>query len=227
MTLEELIAEVGPDKAAIITAALQAEKDRGVSESRKKGEEVKKLLTLANRYKDVLRGLDLDPESDDLETQLETVKKNLGNGKQVPEYEKQLKALTARVDKAEKDAAEKTQRLRTAKLTQKLQGALASKLIDGTPEYIIDGLITKGRVKVSEDDETVLWNENGTDIDFDKGVESWLKSNPSLVKNVANAGGGSAGSGKPQGKTMKRDAWDNLPAREKASFFKDGGQLID
>ena len=64
-SLDEILNELGAD-ADVVKEALEAEKQHGIEESRKKGQDVKKFMTQANRYKDLLKTIELDPDAEDI-----------------------------------------------------------------------------------------------------------------------------------------------------------------
>jgi hypothetical protein len=227
MTLDELFTKykVEDGDKDIVHGLIETEKQKGIEASRKKGEEVKKHLTDANHLRDTIKALGVDPDGD-LETQISDIKGKLtGKAGKETELEKTVKTLQTRLDKKDKEAAEKETKYRNLRVSERLVKAIGDKV--HASEYVIKNLIQDGKVSLNDNDE-VIWKDAAGDLDFEKGVDSFIKSNPSIVKNQQAAGSGSTGgTGKPPGKTMPKDAWLNMPAKERAKFINDGGQYTD
>jgi uncharacterized FlaG/YvyC family protein len=238
-SLEEILKPLSDEESGVVRAAIQAEKDRGVEASRKKGQEVEKLLTEVNKFKDFLRDdmeFDLDK---DLKEQLEAAEAAAaqggeGDSKKASDLEKQVKTLTKQVEtlttqltEKEKIANEKSDRLRVTKLTEILRKSIGEKV--HSSDFVIKGLIRDGTVKFADENEdTAVFILNGTEMPFDKGVQDFLKGNPGIVKNEQAGGGGSGGDhGAPGEKVMKRSDFDKLSASERSAKARDGWKLTD
>jgi hypothetical protein len=233
-TLQDILTAVGAEDAGTIQQAIQAEKDRGIEASRKKGEEVNKHLTELNRLRDFLsKTLEFNLD-EDLVAQYEEAQKDAGqNGQKATELEKQVKTLTKQVEtlttqKAESDkvAGERAERLKTTKLTELLRKQLGTKL--HAPDYVIKGLIRDGNVKLLDDEETAVFIVSGNEVPLEKGAQDFLKANPGIVKNEQVPGSNSDGSHTAPGdKVIKRAEFEKLSAVERSAKVKEGFKLTD
>ena len=231
-SLDEVLAALGED-ADVVKEALEAEKQRGIEESRKKGQDVKKFMTQVNKYKDLLKTVELDPEAEDLQDQLAA--KVTGSKSQTTELDrqlndmrKQIKTLTQVAEDNARIAADKTERFERAKLTEVLKSKVADKIY--AADQVIKNWILEKAVKLADDGETVSFVKDGEEIDLIKGLESFLKANPSIVKNIQTPGSGSAASKKMVQNTMTRADWDKLPDKgpgSRGDFLLKGGKIED
>lgn len=232
-SLDDVLSGLGED-AEVVKEALEAEKQRGIEESRRKGQDIKKYMTQANRYKDLLKTVELDPEAEDLQDQL-AAKVTAGKStatefeKQLSAMQKQIKSLTQTAEENAKIAQEKTQRYQRAKLSEVLKDKLGDKIY--ASDQVVKNLILEGRVKLANDDETVTYmQEDGSELDLKRGLDSFLKANPSIVKNTQTPGSGSSATKKMPSNAMSKSDWDKLPDKGPGSrmdFLLKGGTITD
>jgi len=231
-SLDEILNELGAD-ADVVKEALEAEKQHGIEESRKKGQDVKKFMTQANRYKDLLKTIELDPDAEDIQDQLVT-KVSSGKAKtseldkQLSEMQKQIKSLKQVAEDNAKIAQEKTQRYQRAKLTEVLKSQIGDKIY--AADQVIKNMILEGTVKLADDDETVSYVQDGEEVNLKKGLDSFLKANPSIVKNTQTPGSGSSATKKMPSNAMSKSDWDKLPDKGPGSrmdFLLKGGTITD
>lgn len=225
MDLETVLAKLSDEEKSVIIACIEAEKTTGINASKKKGEEIKALITKQNRLKDAIRALELDPESEDIDSQIGSLKDKIkGGGNAQTALEKQLAAITKQLDAITKERDETAKRLTTKTISERLTKALGDKV--HAPEYIIKTLIADGSVTMNGDD--VVWKNGDSELDLDSGAVAFLKANPNIVKVNQKPGGGSSGgngTGKT-GKTMSESDYHNLPLKDRAAFFADGGKIV-
>jgi hypothetical protein len=224
-TLDEILSEVGDDKAAIIRAAIDAEKTRGIEASRKKGTEVSKWMESANKLRDSLRELELDPDAD-LSPQIATVKEKIAkatsahapNG-EIAKLQKTVDDLLKKSAQAEERERAAQQKLSQATLTDHLRKAFGDSVYGADAQIKL--MVLEGRAKLTDDGKAVIV-DGDNELDIAAGVEAFKKSHPEIVKNTATPGGGSsAGSGgKPQGKTITAAQFDAMSAKERAVYFQ-------
>lgn len=230
-TLEEVLSKLSEEDKGVVVAAIESEKTKGIDESRKKGNEIKKHLTDLNKLKDTLKELELDPDGD-LSEQISSLKTKINSGatsdevtKQIKSLQKQVETLTGNLTEKERIAQEKSAKLARQTLTNALTKALGEKVY--ASEHVIANLIHSGKVKLGDDEETVLFVDGESELEFSKGVESFLKGNPGIVKNSQNPGGGSKPNNNSSEKTMARNSFDQLNPNDKMAFVKSGGQITD
>jgi predicted RNase H-like nuclease (RuvC/YqgF family) len=229
MTLEEILAEVGEEKAGVIKAAIDAEKARGIDASRKKGDEVKRFMTEANKLKDALKALDVDPESD-MDTQLESLKQKIavakaggGSNEEVKALQRSLKTLETKFAETERKEAETRKKYESAKLTEALTKAFGDTLIG--VDQVVENLILKGKAKLI-DENSVVFVDGETETELSAGVEAFKKSRPDLVKiNGKPGSGGTPPSGAPGQKKITTAQFETMSVKERAAFFADGGTV--
>jgi hypothetical protein len=229
MELSEILSEIGEEKAAVVNAAIEAEKNRGIEAARKKGQDVNKFMSETNKHKDRFRAIGLDPDGD-LDAQLVTIKERLekatnSKGEDDPavkKLERQLAAIVAKLEATEKEKAEATQKYTKTRLSESLRKAFGDQ-INGVG-LAVDNLIYGGKVKLSENDEVVF--VNGSDeLTIEEGVAAFKKQYPELVKNTQNPGGGSAPQGKPNSKSITISQYEAMSVKDRATFFAGGGEI--
>lgn len=174
-----------------IVQNVEAERQRGISEKRKANKEVEAL----KKYKAVVDALELDP--DDAEA-VPAIKEKLA-GKTAPDGQvekllKEMAKLKQTVLEAETKAQQSDARRKTMVIKAKLESALAEKL--HAHDLVAKDLIESGRVKLLDDERTVVFVDNDDEIDFDKGLASVLDERKILVKNTQKPG-----TGTPPGKS--------------------------
>jgi hypothetical protein len=230
MDLQEVLSKVGDDGAAVINAAIEAERNKGVAESRRKGEEVKKHLTEANRLKDALRdtlGIEYSPDID-LTEALASVKAGSSKGKSSTDDKLAREVERLRKQFEEKEKSE--QSLRQQLTNKKLSDVLSQKMRDQFhgADLIVKDFISSGRVKLL-DDETVIGIDGDEEVDVDKLIETYRKARPDLVKNTQTGGSGShpTRTTNTNRNTMLLADFNKLRPVDKALFMKNGGRLVE
>jgi len=227
MLLDDVLKKLNEEEKTVVNSAIEAEKTRGIDESRKKGQSVTKFMTELNRLKDVIRNAGLDPEAD-VEEQIVALKDGLKEKpksdleRQVLTLSKQVKILTDGMAEKTKEAETEKGKYRNTKLTQVLGTSLGEKI--HASDFVIKGLIRDGKVKLDEN-ENPVWVDGENEIEFGKGVETFLKQNNGIVKTTQTPGAGSTPGNGKSAKTMARAEFDNLAPANKMAFMKDGGQL--
>jgi len=191
MTLEELLTEIGEEKAAVVKEAIQAEKNRSIVEVKKKTHPLQEKL---DALKASLTEAGIDPD-EDIQAQLDEMRKPPKGGKpddaELKKVKKQLAELQTAFTTEQTAKTEALAKLNRAKLTEAL-----SKQIDGrmhAQDMFIENMILTGKVKIG-DDEQPVFVQGDTEIDLKTGVDKWMKENPKLVINQTKPG-----SGKPVG----------------------------
>lgn len=225
--LDDVLKDLPEDKRQAITEAFEAEKQRGIEESRKKGGDAKKLLTERNALKDRLKDLGLDPDADDLQDRISEYKEKLSGKKgeaDNAEWIRKIKTLEEKISVKEKRETELAQKLERKTLTDHLRRAIGERV--HASDYVIAGLIRDGKVKLSDDGETPIFlNDSGEEMDFKSGAEWFIKANPSIAINKQAGGGGSGNSGKSGGKSMPQSEWEKMEPIARAKFINGGGVL--
>lgn len=248
MDLQELLTEVGEEKAAIFNAALeaakQAEAKKGIEASRKKGAENTKLIAEIAKLKDAVKeviGVD-DLGDDPVETikaALKTVKPVNGSGsfdelkssleasfkKQLAERDRTWQDKFDQ-EKREKESVEK--KFRDNRISSKLSEAMNGKFKGH--DIQIENWILKGKVKLDENDQVFFIGQDETDlIDQKKWLENFSKERSDLVISQQLPGGGSAGNRVDIGNTkqISMDQFTKLSIDDQNAFKKAGGNIVD
>jgi hypothetical protein len=244
MDLQEILTEVGEEKAAVIQAAITAEKKLGIATSSKKGAENTKLIAEIAKYKDALReAAGIEDFGDDPVTKikesiaaLRAVKPNNATEgdalkaleqkllKQQKESEARFQAIIAEKDKATEQAQTK---FKNAKITSQLSDAMSGKIRGH--DYVIKDLIREGKVRLDENEQAVFVGQDETEtIDSKKWLESFTKERSDLVISQQIPGGGSAGNrvDASKMKQMSLADFNSLEAVDKAKFMGGGGKVI-
>ena len=142
--------------------------------------------------------------------------------------QKQIKSLKQVAEDNAKIAQEKTQRYQRAKLTEVLKSQIGDKIY--AADQVIKNMILEGTVKLADDDETVSYVQDGEEVNLKKGLDSFLKANPSIVKNIQVPGSGSSATKKMPSNAMTKSDWDKLPDKGPGSrmdFLLKGGTITD
>lgn len=116
------------------------------------------------------------------------------------ETQKQLKALQAKYDAAEKRASEAETKRRDAHLRQQVDEALAKAGADATRIKHARGLLVDAfkQIRFSEDgDSVIMLDSEGNESDLHTGIKSWLKSDDGKIylPPRGTAGSGDRGGG--------------------------------
>jgi hypothetical protein len=227
MDLQSILAELGEEKAAIVQAAIDAEKNRGIESSRKKGSENTKLLSEIARIKDAIKDtLEIDdiPSDADLKELIGSrVKKGSETSSEFEKVKRDLAKLSAQLAEKEKQEAKLQQELTYKKINEKLATHMRD-AFHGS-DLLIKDIISSGRVKLIDDDN-VVFLDGDSEIDILKGIESVKKSRPDLVKNIQQTGGGSYRTEtRNNNKQMPQVEWMKLEPKERANFVLSGGEI--
>lgn len=199
-SLEEMKAalkdvEKSEDILSFHVEAVEAEKNRGISEKRRANEEAKGLRA----YKKALEGigynnkLDLDEFMEALEEKLEAAE-NVDPQK-TSETEKELKKLRRDFEKQQKTLEEERERAQKIK-TESDRRTLSSKITEAIKEkvygadLVAENLIANGRV-VLEDNGDISWIDGDDTKSFDDGIKAYIESRPDIVRNNQRGGAGS------------------------------------
>lgn len=165
---------------------------------------------ITGNYTKILKTLNLDDTTDDLDSALTELTEKLQAGelagKSKGELEKQISELTKNHNATAKELAkvsnEKT--LLETTVTQeraKRQNAIKDRVIMSA---LADNKVIKPKeiskiltnsVKVNDDDTVSYINAKGEEVAFDVGIKSWLDDNPEFISNDQTPGSGSGGAG--------------------------------
>jgi hypothetical protein len=219
MALDEILKKLTAEEAAIVTSAIDFEKQAGIEAVRKRAGEVTKHMTAANLYRDALRAAELDPDGDVAEQLVALKQTNTGKPKselekQVLTLTKSVQQLTAKATEKEKEALESQNRYKSTRLHNELSTAFGETLV--AKEFVIPGLIRDGKVKLNDLD-SVVWVAGENEVDFKSGVDQFKKTYPHLVKNTQSNGGGSNGGQGGSAKTVTRAEFEALSATDQAA----------
>jgi hypothetical protein len=247
MDLQEILSEVGEEKAAIINAAIQAEQKKGIDTSKKKGAENTKLIQELARLKDALR--EAAGIEDFGEDPVETIKAKVSELKTVKQPEgvkdieslkasimaevrasakKETEALRAQLAEKEKAAEMAQTKFRNAKITSQLSEQMNGKIRGH--DYVIKDWIREGKVKLDDNDQIVFVGQDETDlIDGKKYLDQFTKERSDLVISQQIPGGGSAGNRVDVNKVkqISVDQFQKLPIPTQQAFMQAGGKVLD
>ena len=209
-----------------LSAKVEAEKRKGIEATNKRNKENEGL----RKYKTAVKTLGYDSEELELDDFVSNVSSDLSNFKKVskdgggldftatPQYKelnKQLRQLTKNSEKmtaeleAEKERAKQLKiRNQNSTIKSTLLKTLNDKMIG--VDLVADNLINSGKVKLDEDEKTIVFADGESVIDFDDGIKNLLEERKDLLKNQQHAGGGSAGdggSGKKDSSIEEKKEW--------------------
>lgn len=224
--LEKLFEEKGiKDAMTDVKALVDAEKQRGISETQQANKEAQAL----RKYKQAIEKLGLKGDAlDDGVSELVKKLESLKDSKPATEFEalaKTVNDLNDRIMKSETEKAQLKQSSARKTLESKLTNALKGKV--QSDSFVVKALLNDNMFAVDEDGETVFYRDGDTKLDFSKGVEKFLASNPGIVINGQIGGAGGSGTGDTQKKQMARGAFDALSPADKIKTVKDGIAVVD
>jgi predicted RNase H-like nuclease (RuvC/YqgF family) len=225
-SLEEVLKVLDDDSREAVVNAIEAEKQRGIDGSRKKGDEVKKHIGELNRLRDKIRELEIDPDSD-IDEQIESLKSKIKGGGGQAEWQResgkmqrQLKELTDKLAQKEQREAELVKSSALSKAAGYLKGKAHAH------EEVSFRLFHEGKIGVGRDGSSIVWKDGDEELDLDKGISAYLKNRPDIVINGQKGGGGSDGGGSTADKSMAQADWEKMEPKARANYIKDGGKII-
>lgn len=233
MELSELYTKykLSQEEQDFVDGLIEAEKTKAITETGKKGKELKIMVTERNKLRDILRAeLEVDPESETLAEDVKAAKekfqkavKSGGNDeveKLRKEFGQKITTLETQLvtEKNEKLEAKKT--IRRDKLSNLLMKALGGEEDCPSARFITEGLLASGTVKVTEDEnETPVFVLNGENVTIEKGVADLFKKQPALKRNRQTPGsGGTSNDGIVKGadgkEKMKEKDWEAMRSKD-------------
>ena len=244
MDLQEILTEIGDEKAAVINAAIAAEQKKGIDASKKKGAENTKLISEIAKMKDAIKevvGIEEFGE-DPVETikekisALKAAKPAITNDDAIKNLEASFKkqlaemknSFSTQLENEKKEAEIAKEKYRNSKITEKLSKEMANK-IKGH-DIQIENWILKNKVKLDENDNVVFIGDSDDEtIDSKKYLETFAKERSDLVISQQIPGGGSAGNRVDFNKIkqISTDQFINLSIPEQTAFMKSGGKVLD
>ena len=199
-SLEELKAAVEKhekkdDIVDYVVSAVEAEKQRGITEKRRANKEAEGLRA----YKKAFEGLGFDASS--AESTLESFVEELQttrtkaeqNGGKSEEVLKQLKKLQKDFDKTKEElAAEKkaSTELKTKADRKTIKAKLSDALRDRVygHDLLADSLISNGKVALEAETDSVVFIDGDDTVEFDKGIQALLEQRTDILKNTQKSG---------------------------------------
>lgn len=229
MSIETVLEKLEEEDRGIVLAAIEAEKNRGIEASRSKGKDVNKFMTEANKLKDAMRVLGIDP-ANGIDEQIAEFKTRLdkagnateGGSAELKELQRQFKAMSQKLESTEKEKEDARRKYTNSKLSEALSKEFGDTIYG--VDLAIKDLLTSGKVKLRDDDSIAFVNGE-EEIDVAAGVESFRKARPDLVKNNQRVGGASAPQGAKQSKTITAQQYETMTVRQRAEFFGAGGEV--
>jgi len=191
MNIEELKAMLtadGADKDAIMESVLElvnAEKTKGIETYQKKDKEA---LKLKNAMKELGYDPDVDGDLDNFVTKSKSKKVDVESSKlTIAQMSEKLTTLETQMAQEKLRADTQRQRADREKINSKLTSTIGDKIFGS--KYIIESLITNGKVKIVDDN--VVFSEGDDIIPFDTGINKVLEENKEMLKVAQKNGGGS------------------------------------
>ncbi len=196
--------EGGTELVAAVTAKLdadvKAEKDRGILEKKKVDNEAK---GLRDRLKKVTEPLGLDPEADDFDTSISSLKELKEKGTQKPNVKadpefvsmsKELADLKKKdAEREKREAATREKVVKAAKKAALVKAMTEKKVL---PEAMDDLQIALDSRLIVDDEDRVTWkgDADGEVLTVEDGLGKFLEKKTIYIANDQRPGGGSGGS---------------------------------
>ena len=209
----------GEDRAAAVLDRVQ--KVNGEAKSLR--ERAKKAEALAEKFtsiSEILEDNDIDLDGD-LQEQFDTVLKKSktadSSNSALKKMERTLKKLEEKIATAEAENERLTKVGNRSKIKDALSQSFNEKILNSN--VALDYRINNGDLVLTEDGEVAL--KVGDDLITENIMETYIKNNPSEVRNTQNPGGGSnPGGGKPKTPINVESLKDMTP-REYAKLSDD------
>jgi len=221
MELQDVVSSLTDEQKNVVLSAIEAEKTRGIDESRRKGAEAAKLRKEAEAYRTAIKNtFEVDVSNvDELPGVLSKFKTStMDNSQYVPVKDFEFLKKQIAEEKALREASNRE--LRNSKTAEKL-----SKVIGDTfhaSDYLIKDLIANERVRLTESGD-VVFVDGDEEIEAVKGIEKLKKSRPDLVKNISKPGSGGAGGKENKGsKTISESEFMAMDGRTRAAKMAEG-----
>jgi hypothetical protein len=224
MDFQEVVAKLGEDEKGVVLAAIEAEKQRGIEETKRKGAENAKLRRENEGFKTAIKNtFEFDVTNvDELPTVLSKFKtQTVNNSDFVPKKDFEFLKNQIAEEKALREAANKE--IRNGKIAEKLNKIIGESF--HAADYLIRDMISSGKVRLTESGD-VAYVEGDEEVEITKGIEKLKKARPDLVKNTSRPGSGGAGGGKDKSKKeISLDEFNSLPGIERAKLMAEGYKL--
>lgn len=190
MTLEEILATVESEqtKEAIVNA-INAEKEKGISEYRKKDTEVLK-------YKGLVKELGYDPEKfESVDSFIESKKKTVSESNlTIAQLNDKLNSYMTELETERETSRQIQKKAKENKLNADLTGKIGNMFYGA--EFMIKTLITDGVADI-QDDKTVI-KDGDRVLSLDEGINLLKDKYKDSLKTSQVAGSGDSGGSKSQ-----------------------------
>jgi hypothetical protein len=226
-SLQKLFEEkkVAPELFEAAKSLAEAEKARGIKETNKANKEAEKFRKAKIAFEQIARDFGIERFDDPESAASEIVTKYKSVAEKGGSIEGEVKALKSRLDKSELEKQQAIEKGRVASIKSKVFNDFNEKLV--APGLHLDSLISKGRLTLADDGESVVWKDGDGEADFKSGLQKYVLENKDSAKNQTQPGARSAASKSKQTgvKTITQAELDAMRPRQRAEFFKDGGEL--
>ena len=208
----------GSELLAYHVGAVEAEKQRGIEESRKANSEAQNL----RRFKIAVEKLGYQKDAD-LEEFMGGLKVATEKAGQADQAKMSLEQLTQELSKLKTDFTKTStelvaERQRADEIKQNsIRRTLKSKLTDVLrdkvygADFVVDSLITSGQVSLA-DDESVTFVDGTNKLGLEQGIQKLLETRSDIVKNTQRPG---ASSTAPAGKPVARYTQEQINSMSK------------
>ena len=211
----------GSELMAYHVSAVEAEKTRGIDESRKANAEAQNL----RRFKIAVEKLGYQKDQD-LDAFMDTLKVATTKAADADTAKLTLEQVTAELNKLKADYSKTVTELGAEKeraqeiQTQAIRRTLKSKLVSLLEpkvyghDYVADSLINDGRVALG-DNETLEFVDGDKRVNANEGLRRLLEQRTDIVKNGQRPGAGTAA---PTGGTSQKFTLEQIQAMDKATI---------
>jgi len=225
MELQDVVGSLTDEQKNVVLSAIEAEKNRGIEESRRKGAEAAKLRKEVEAYRTAIKNtFEVDVSSvDELPDVLSKYKtKTVNTSDYVPKSDFEFLKKQIAEEKALREAANLD--LRNSRIAEKLNKVFGETF--HASDYLVKDLIASDRVRLTESGD-IAFVDGDEEVEITKGIEKLKKTRPDLVKNISKPGSGGAGGDKHKKgeKTIAFDEFNNLPGIERAKLMAEGYKI--
>ena len=160
--------------------------------------------------------------------ELDALPDGKGAGEATKQLDAQIKKLTRERDEALQASEKATGELKTTRRESALSQAIEGQRFKNPADVRV---LLQSRV-VDEGDDLLFKTDDGKLVPLTDGAAWFAKTRPDYVEPQGAAGGGSGfkgtgGAGGSGAKTKTRAEWDSMDHSARASFAKEGGQVVE
>jgi hypothetical protein len=218
--------KVAPELYEAAKALVEEEKNRGIKEASKANKEAQSFRKHKIALEELAKANGLEKIDDPEAFVGGILDKMKGAGDKESAVTRELAEIKKTLKAKELKEAELEEKAKRVTIKSKAFAEFEKSLIGA--KLHLEDVIRTGRLTLAEDGETVVWKKDDDEIPFEEGLRAYVAENKDSAKNTQKPGAKSkpGSSAKPNGNQKTVSELETMSAREKALFFKNGGEQI-